>query len=82
MRFLINESTNSQSEQLQERVDRLEKQIEKVQQQLDQLVKENQTLKRDMRFFEFMLLEEYHLLIQLLGKDQNNLRIHQTNPSP
>ncbi|MBA4492814.1 hypothetical protein ACFO25_09010 [Paenactinomyces guangxiensis] len=81
MHDLHAEDLSSEIRALRERLACLEKKIELAEQRLDQLVKENQKLNQDMRFFELMLLEEYHLLLQLLGKDQSNLRIHSLEPS-
>lgn len=63
---------------LETRMTELEKQLEAIQRNLEQLTKSNENAQKDMRFFETMLLEEYHLLLQLLGKDQN-IRIHQSD---
>lgn len=67
--------------QLETRIVQLEKQLDAIQSNLQQLTKSNENTQKDMRFFETMLLEEYHLLLQLLGKDQN-IRIHQLEDSP
>jgi chromosome segregation ATPase len=64
---------------LQARLTQLEKQVELMEEQVQSLVKRNQSLQENMKFFELMLLEEYHLLIQLLGKEQHQLRIHSVN---
>lgn len=66
------------SEQIQNRMIHLEEKIEEVQQKLKRLADENKKIKQDLKFFELMLLEEYHLLLQLLGKDQGKywLNIH------
>ncbi|MDN4595361.1 hypothetical protein [Polycladomyces subterraneus] len=61
--------------QLTERIDQLEKVIESQQKQYETLLKENRKLKGDMKFFETLLLEEYKLLLELLGK-RNHARIH------
>jgi hypothetical protein len=70
---------SSEAEALQARLIQLEKQVERMEEQIQLLVKRNQGLQEDMKFFELMLLEEYHLLIQLLGKEQHQLRIHSVN---
>ncbi|SFI96898.1 hypothetical protein [Thermoflavimicrobium dichotomicum] len=57
---------------LRHRMQRLEEQLEKI-------MKENEKLKRDMRFFESVLLEEYQLLLHLVNKDQGKLRIHRAD---
>lgn len=66
------------SEQIQDRMIHLEGKIEEVQQKLKRLTDENKKIKQDLKFFEMMLLEEYHLLLQLLGKDQGGywMNIH------
>jgi hypothetical protein len=58
------------------RITELENRFRTQQLQLENLKKENERLKRDMRFFEQMLFEEYKILIHLLNKGQNNIRIH------
>lgn len=54
---------------LQDHINRLEKRVKS--QQLEIV-----NLKKDLRFYEMMLLEEYHLLLRLLGEDQPKARIH------
>lgn len=48
--------------------------------QFEQMIKDQQTqiekMKKDLQFYELMLLEEYHLLLRLLGEDQQIIRIH------
>ncbi len=53
----------------------LEKRLEQIQAQVRDLLRENHKMKMDLKFFELMLLEEYQLLIQLIGKEQNKLYI-------
>lgn len=65
---------------LEDRMEHLEKQLEMIQSHLHRLTKSNENTQKDMKFFETMLLEEYHLLLQLLGKDQD-IRIHQADHS-
>lgn len=57
-------------ESLQEQINQLEEQVKIQQLEITQL-------KKDMKFYEMMLLEEYHLLLRLLGEDQPKARIHQ-----
>jgi hypothetical protein len=64
-----------EQKELTERIDKLEKMIESQQKQYETLLKENRKLKGDMKFFEMLLLEEYQLLLKLLGK-RNHARIH------
>jgi predicted nucleic acid-binding Zn-ribbon protein len=64
-----------EQKQLKERIDKLETLIESQQKQYETLLKENQKLKGDMKFFEMLLLEEYQLLLKILGK-RNHVRIH------
>ncbi|SEM69487.1 DUF5320 domain-containing protein [Lihuaxuella thermophila] len=82
MRFLSHDPSAEDTRKLEERLACLEEKLELMQQQLKQLVIENKKLRRDMKFFELMLLEEYHLLIQLLGRDQGDLSIHSIRDSP
>lgn len=82
MRFLSHDHTTDHTRALEERLACLEKKLELMQQQLNQLIIANKKLSRDMKFFELMLLEEYHLLIQLLGRDQGDLSIHSISDSP
>jgi chromosome segregation ATPase len=70
---------NMEVKALQARLTQLEKQVGLMEEQIQLLVKRNQSLQEDMKFFELMLLEEYHLLVQLLGKEQHQLRIHSVN---
>jgi predicted nuclease with TOPRIM domain len=65
-----------ESVEVQERLTQIEKQVEHIQEQMQQLAKRNQNLQEDMKFFELMLIEEYHLLIQLLGNESHQLRVH------
>lgn len=64
-----------EQKQLKERIEKLEKLIESQQKLHEILLKENRKLKGDMKFFEMLLLEEYQLLLELLGK-RNHARIH------
>lgn len=66
--------------ELETRIAQLEKQLEGIQNNLQQLTKSTEKTNKEMKFFETMLLEEYHLLLQLLGKDQN-IQIHQVADS-
>ncbi|RAL25632.1 hypothetical protein [Thermoflavimicrobium daqui] len=68
--------TNQES-RLSDQIERLEQKLNRYQAQIEKIAQENQKLKKNMRFFEMMLIEEYHLLIRLLGKEKENLRIHQ-----
>jgi septal ring factor EnvC (AmiA/AmiB activator) len=63
-------------EQLQQRLRQLEEKLDWCEEQLKLCHQENKKLKKDMRFFETMLLEEYHLLLQLLEKDKTGIRLH------
>jgi hypothetical protein len=73
---------NHHPETLDTRLSRLEERIEQMQKHLEQLIIENQKMKQDFKFFELMLLEEYQLLIHLLGKDQNRLFIQSVGIRP
>lgn len=67
--------SNRQAESSDLELTRLEKRLEQIQAQVNDLIRDNQKMKMDLKFFELMLLEEYHLLIQLIGKEQNKLYI-------
>lgn len=56
--------------EIEERVVRLEQKLKGQQAQLEKL-------KKDMKFYELLLLEEYHILLRLLGEDSLDIRIHQ-----
>lgn len=60
---------------LQERIRHLEEKLESNQEQMKDLIKENRRMREEMRFFEMMLLEEYHLLISLLDQKQSKARL-------
>jgi regulator of replication initiation timing len=62
-------------ESLDQQLSSLENRLEQIQAQVKDLLRENHKLKTDLKFFELMLLEEYHLLIQLLNRDQNKIYI-------
>lgn len=54
---------------LKGRVRQLEKLTEVQQAELEKV-------KKDLKFYELMLLEQYHLLLRLLGEDQQKVKIH------
>lgn len=78
MRLLPNRYEGWTSKEVQNRMLHLEGKIEEVQRKLQRLSDENKKMKQDLKFFEMLLLEEYHLLLQLLGKDQGGywMKIH------
>ena len=51
------------------RIAELEKAMTEQQSQLEKI-------RKDLRFYELMLLEEYHLLLKILGEDKQKIRIH------
>lgn len=63
-------------EQLQERLEALEAKLATYEEQIGKCRTEQSKLKKDMHFFEMMLLEEYHLILQLLEKDKTEIRLH------
>ncbi|MBA4601481.1 hypothetical protein [Thermoactinomyces mirandus] len=67
--------SNRQVKPSASQLSRLEKRLEQIEAQVKDLLRENHKMKMDLKFFELMLLEEYHLLIQLLGREQNKLYI-------
>jgi chromosome segregation ATPase len=66
-----------EEEQLQKRLIEIEEKLASCEQELSIYKSEQSKLKKEMRFFESMLLEEYHLLLQLLEKDKTGIRLHQ-----
>lgn len=56
--------------EIEDKIDRLEQTLRGQREQIEKM-------KKDMKFYELMLLEEYHLLLKLLGEDPKNIRIHQ-----
>ncbi|WP_028778135.1 hypothetical protein [Shimazuella kribbensis] len=63
-------------EQLQRRLLEIEEKLACYEQEMSMYKSEQTKLKKEMRFFESMLLEEYHLLLQLLEKDKTGIRLH------
>lgn len=63
-------------EEIQQRLKQLEERLAWCEQRLAACQQENEKLKKDMRFFEAMLLEEYHLLLELLEKNKTEIRLH------
>lgn len=64
------------NKEIANRLVQLEAELILVREKMDSVVKENKKMKEDLRFFELMLMEEYHMLLQLLGQDHYPLRIH------
>ncbi|MFC7441233.1 hypothetical protein [Laceyella putida] len=64
------------------RISQLEEQVEQMGHQMKRLLQENRKLKQDLRFFEVMLIEQYHMLLHMLGKDQNKCLIQSVAPYP
>ena len=60
----------------QEKWGKIEKRIDQLEQTLQNQRAQLEKMKKDMKFYELMLLEEYHLLLKLLGEDPQNIRIH------
>jgi chromosome segregation ATPase len=63
-------------EQLQKRLLEIEEKLANYELEMRSYKSEHNKLKKEMRFFESMLLEEYHLLLQLLEKDKTGIRLH------
>lgn len=63
------------SRSIDQQLSSLENRLEQIQAQVKDLLRENHKMKTDLKFFELMLLEEYHLLIQLLNREQNKVYI-------
>jgi hypothetical protein len=64
------------------RISQLEEQVEQMGHQMKRLLQENRKLKQDLRFFEVMLIEQYHMLLHMLGKDQTKCLIQSVAPYP
>ncbi len=77
---LQSRDAHKETEQLKERLKRLEETINQYRQRMEQISEENKKLKKDIRFFEMVLLEEYQLLLQLLNKEGKPFRIHSEDP--
>lgn len=58
------------------RIEKLEASFEASQNQVKKLRNENQKLRGEMKFFELLLIEKYHLLFSLLGEKHPHGRIH------
>jgi chromosome segregation ATPase len=67
---------HKKEEQIQKRLVEIEEKLAMYEQEIGIYKKEQTKLKKEMRFFESMLLEEYHLLLQLLEKDKTGIRLH------
>lgn len=73
---LAGDAPHTKDSLMKVRVHRLESQVESLRKQVQSLTAENQKLRKDSRFFELMLLEQYQILIQLMGRNPSRLRIH------
>jgi hypothetical protein len=65
-----------EEKQLQKRLLEIEEKLAYCEQELCKYKSEQTRMRKEMRFFESMLLEEYHLLLQLLEKDKTGIRLH------
>jgi cell division protein FtsB len=50
--------------------------IAQLEQAVEQQRAEMEKLKKDVYYFEMMLLEEYHMLLRLLGAERQKVRLH------
>lgn len=57
-------------------MEQIEQRVGLVQSEIKRLTKSQEKMKEDLRFFELMLLEEYHMLLQIMDRQQGTLRIH------
>jgi len=73
---LNNRSSNDNTKDKENRIAEIEKRLEEFKGKLKILDENNTLLKKDLKFFELLLLEEYNLLLKLLGKDESSLFIH------
>jgi len=73
---LNNRSSNDNTKDKENRIAEIEKRLEELEGKLKILAENNTLLKKDLKFFELLLLEEYNLLLKLLGKDESSLFIH------
>lgn len=58
------------------RMEQIEQRVGLVQSEIKRLTESQEKMKQDLRFFELMLLEEYHMLLQIMDRQQGTLRIH------
>jgi chromosome segregation ATPase len=78
MAQLQSTDSHKETEELKIRLKQLEEKLNQYRQKTEQISEENKRLKRDIRFFEMVLLEEYQLLLQLLNQEGKPFRIHST----
>ncbi|WP_044642183.1 hypothetical protein [Risungbinella massiliensis] len=57
-------------------IEDLKRRILDLEKQLMDVRKEQGKIRKDMDLFEWMLLEEYRILLKLLGEDPPQSRIH------
>jgi TolA-binding protein len=75
----LSQDRTAPSRSLNERLEELEKKLSTVQGLMARLVEENRKIREDLKFYEVMLLEEYHMLIQLLEREKWPLKIQSTS---
>ncbi|TCP64836.1 hypothetical protein [Baia soyae] len=63
-------------QEMLEYMEQLEKRVGLVQSEITRLNHSHEKMKQDLRFLELMLLEEYHMLLQIMDRKQGTLRIH------
>lgn len=63
-------------QELLERLELIEDWMNQYQTELKRLSDSQEKMGKDMRFYELMLLEEYHMLLQLLEREKGKVWIH------
>ncbi|SFX44295.1 hypothetical protein SAMN04487866_10814 [Thermoactinomyces sp. DSM 45891] len=69
-------SKRMNKQEMLEYMEQLEKRVGLVQSEIARLNHSHEKMKQDLRFLELMLLEEYHMLLQIMDRKQGTLRIH------
>ncbi|MCS1350098.1 SANT/Myb-like DNA-binding domain-containing protein [Mechercharimyces sp. CAU 1602] len=69
------QDVRSEIQHWQSRIERLEKLIENNHEQMQQLADESKKLRKEMKFFEMMLIEEYNLLLKLIEPQNPSVRL-------
>lgn len=57
-------------------IEDIKQRILDIEKQLTHVRKEQREMRKNMDFFEWMLLEEYRILLKLLGEEPGQTRIH------
>lgn len=57
-------------------IEELKERIQDLEKKLAELRSEQKKMQKDMRFYEWMLMEEYRILLKFLGEETESYRIH------